>query len=130
MRLKQINKAGGIGQTWREEQEMRWLFLPGLTTDVAVNLGQGDALLVDAAILEESPELQAGQQEGIVWGLIMAQTTVEAIDGPQLRYVSQHHKFHLAHSERDKWRRKKHHLFVNSAQSWGWSYHNLVQGLL
>ena len=51
--------------------------------------------MMDVAVFEQAPKLQAGQQERVVWGVRMAKSAVETIDRPQLHVLLQHHKLHL-----------------------------------
>lgn len=67
-----------------------------------VSLWQSDAAMVDVAVFEQAPELQAGQQEGVVWGVGLAKSAVEAVDGPQLGIVPHDHKLHLLQSIRSQ----------------------------
>ena len=48
---------------------------------------------------EQAPELQAAQQEGLVWGAVLTKSAVEPVDGPQLGVLPQHHKLHLLPTE-------------------------------
>lgn len=51
--------------------------------------------MMDVAVFEQAPQLQAGQHEGVVRRLRVSQSAVEAIDGPQLGAVPQHGQLHL-----------------------------------
>lgn len=62
-----------------------------------VYLCQSDALMVDVTVFEQAPQLQAGQQEGVIRGAGVAKSAVETIDGPELSVLPQHHKLHLLH---------------------------------
>lgn len=53
--------------------------------------------MVDVTVFEQAPELQAGQQEGVFWGVGMAESAVETIDRLQLCDLLQHHRLHLLH---------------------------------
>lgn len=66
-----------------------------LTSDKMVDLGQSDVVMVDVTVFEQAPELQAGQQKDVMWGVDMAKPAVEPIDRPQLCAMHQHHKLHL-----------------------------------
>ena len=66
-----------------------------LTSDEAVYLCQSDVMMVDVAVFQQTPELQAGQQEGVVWRLRVTKAAVETVDRPQLRDVSKDHELHL-----------------------------------
>lgn len=68
-----------------------------LTSDKMIYICQGDAMMVNVTVFEQAPELQAGQQEGVIWGVGMAKSAVETVDGPQLFVLPQHHKLHLLH---------------------------------
>lgn len=54
-----------------------------LTSDKKVYLCQSDVVMVDVTVFEQAPELQAGQQEGVIWGVGMAKSAVEAVHRPQ-----------------------------------------------
>lgn len=53
-----------------------------LTCHQAVDLGQRDALMMDATVLDEAPELQAGHQREVVWGISETEPAVEPVDRP------------------------------------------------
>ena len=52
-------------------------------------------MVVDLTVQEQAPVLQARQQEHVIGRLGVAQAAVEAVDGPELRHVPEHHKLHL-----------------------------------
>lgn len=60
-----------------------------------VDLCESDVVMMDVAVFEQAPQLQAGQHEGVVRRLRVSQSAVEAIDGPQLGAVPQHGQLHL-----------------------------------
>lgn len=66
-----------------------------LTSDKMVDLGQSDVVMVDVTVFEQAPELQAGQQKDVMWGVDMAKSAVEPVHRPQLCAMHQHHKLHL-----------------------------------
>lgn len=66
-----------------------------LTCHQAVDLGQRDALMMDATVFEEAPELQASHQREIVWGISKTEPAVEPVDRPQLFVVRPQHELHL-----------------------------------
>lgn len=67
-------------------------------TDKAIHLGQGDGVQMHLAVQEHAPQLQACEQEGVVWGVTQAKAAVEAIDGAKLRNMPQHCKLYLKHT--------------------------------
>lgn len=66
-----------------------------LTCHQAVNLGQRNALMMDAAVFEEAPKLKAGHQGEVVWGISKTEPAVEPVDRPQLLVVCPQHELHL-----------------------------------
>lgn len=66
-----------------------------LTCHETVNLGQRDAVMVDVAVFEQAPELQARHQGEVERGIHETESAVEPVDGPQLCVVRPHHELHL-----------------------------------
>lgn len=62
-----------------------------------VYLCQSDVVMVDVTVFEEAPQLQAGQQEDVIWGGGISKPAVETIDRPQLWILPQYCKIHLLH---------------------------------
>lgn len=67
-----------------------------LTCHETVDLGQRDAMMVDVAVFEQAPELQAGHQGEVEWGIHETESAVEPVDRPQLCVVHPHHELHLS----------------------------------
>lgn len=51
-----------------------------LTCHEAVNLGQRNALMMDAAVFKEAPQLEAGHQREVVRGISKTEVAVEPVD--------------------------------------------------
>lgn len=51
--------------------------------------------MVDVAVFEQTPQLQASKQEDIVCGGDMAEAAVEPVERPQLCAMHQYRKLHL-----------------------------------
>lgn len=64
-----------------------------------VDLRQGKGVK-NIAVFEQTPELQAGQHEGVIKGGGTAQSAVETVDDPQLFPLPHHHKLHLSQHHR------------------------------
>lgn len=75
-----------------------WAPVP-FTSDETVDLCESHAVMMNVTVLEQAPQLQTGQQEGVVWGVGVAKSAVEAADRPQLSFLPQHHKLHLLHDD-------------------------------
>lgn len=66
------------------------------TIDKAVNLCKCQSVQVGTRIFKKAPELQASEQESVVWRAIVPKPAVETVDLPQQRDVSQNGKFYLS----------------------------------